>query len=98
MDQDGWTRRLTTGKAISLSMGGKRNYGDPGNDYVASLFMKNGQECNSWMSIIFPNLDYLMIPCVISVTTMGGDTNGIEQLEWEVKSDGKPTYIEYVAV
>ena len=35
-DQAGWTRRLTTGKSLGMTMGGKRNYGDEGNDYIAS--------------------------------------------------------------
>lgn len=97
MDQDGWVRRLTTSKSTSVSMGGKRNYGDTGNDYVAGLACKNGQDCNSWFSIIFPNLDQLIIPCVISVTSMGGESTAVDALEWEVQSDGKPTYIPYTS-
>lgn len=97
MDQEGWVRRLNTAKSLSVSMGGKRNYGDPGNDYVAKLALANGQDCNSWFSIIFPNLDQLIIPCVISVTSLGGDSTAVNALEWEVKSDGKPMYVPYEA-
>lgn len=97
MDQAGWVRRIMTSKSVSISMGGKRNRGDAGNDYVASKAYANGQDANSWMSIIFPNLDQLMIPGVISVTSMGGDSTAIDALEWEFQSDGQPTYIEYVA-
>lgn len=97
MDQNGWERNLTTAKGLSMSLGGKRNYGDPGNDYVAGLAFKNGQDCNTWVSIIFPNLDQLLIPAVISVTSLGGDSTAINALEWEVKSDGMPTYVEYIA-
>ena len=32
MDTEGWTRRLMTAKSISLSVTGKRNVGDTGND------------------------------------------------------------------
>lgn len=92
MDQAGWVRRLMTSKSLSISMGGKRNYGDPGNDYVAGLALKTGQTVNSWFSIIFPNLDQLVVPCVVNVTSLGGDSTAIETLEWEVQSDGKPTY------
>ncbi|MDO5402981.1 MAG: hypothetical protein Q4F11_06035 [Eubacteriales bacterium] len=95
MDQGGWVRRLMTSKSLGVSMGGKRNYGDAGNDYVASLFMKNGQACNSWFSIIFPNQDILIIPVVVNVTSLGGDSTAIDGLEWEVQSDGKPTYIAH---
>ena len=95
MDQGGWSRGLTTAKKISVSLGGKRNYGDPGNDYVAKVAFENGQKCNSWFSIIFPNLDQLIIPCIISVTDMGGDSTAVDALTWAVQSDGKPTYITY---
>lgn len=96
LDQAGWTRRLMTSKSMSISMGGKRNYGDAGNDYVAGLALANGQDCNSWMSIIFPNLDQLIVPVVINVSSLGGDSTAIDALEWEAQSDGQPTYIEHV--
>ena len=91
MDQAGWVRRLMTAKSLEISFGGKRNYGDEGNDYVASRFMKTG------VSIIFPNLDQLLVPAVINVTSLGGDATSIDALEWDAKSDGKPTYLEYEA-
>ena len=97
MDQEGWARNLMTSKSLSISMGGKRNYGDPGNDYVAGLFLKMGQDCNSAMKITFPNGDSLYIPCVINVTSVGGDSTSVEALEWEVVSDGKPEYVGYSA-
>lgn len=96
MDKDGWTRRLVTSKSLSFSFGGKRNYGDAGNDYVAGLAYANGQDCNSWLSIIFPNLDQLIVPVVINVTSLGGDSTAVDALEWEAQSDGTPTYIEHV--
>ena len=37
MDTEGWGRRLTTGKMFTISLSGKRNIGDSGNDYVAAL-------------------------------------------------------------
>lgn len=93
MEAEGWKRRLMTAKSISISMGGKRNYGDPGNDYVASLFMKNGQDCNSVFTVTFPNGDKLVMPCVINVTSLGGDATAADALEWEALSDGQPAYI-----
>ncbi len=94
MDAGGWKRRLMTAKSITISMGGKRNYGDPGNDYVASLFMQNGQACNSIFTVTFPNGDKLVMPCVISVTSLGGEATATGALEWEAQSDGIPSYIE----
>lgn len=98
MDTKGWVRRLMTAKSLSISMGGKRNYGDKGNDYVAGLAWKLGQDCNSAMKITFPNGDALIISCVINVTSMAGDSTAVDALEWEALSDGKPEYVEYQSV
>lgn len=95
MDTGGWQRALMTSKALNISMGGKRNYGDPGNDYVAGLAFKMGQDCNSAMKVTFPNGDTLYIPCVINTTSLGGESTAIEGLEWEAISDGKPQYVSY---
>lgn len=97
MDAGGWVRRLMTAKSLSISMGGKRNYGDPGNDYVASLAYKNGQDCNSIFTVTFPNGDKLVFDCVINTTSLGGDSTSVEALEWEALSDGRPVYTPYVA-
>lgn len=98
MDAEGWKRALMTSKGLTISMGGKRNYGDPGNDFVASCAWKNGQDCNSVMKITFPNQDVLYVPCVINTNSLGGDSTAIDSLEWEVTSDGKPEYVEYTSV
>lgn len=92
MDAEGWKRRLMTAKSLSISMGGKRNYGDPGNDYVAGLAFKIGNDCNSVFSINFPDGSKLVMDCIINVTSLGGDSTAVDALEWEVLSDGKPTY------
>lgn len=95
LDQHGWVRRLMTAKSFSLSMSGKRNYGDPGNDYVAGLSFKNGQNVNTVFELIFPNGDSLKFDCVINVTTpFGGDSTSPNSLEFEVLSDGEPIYTE----
>ena len=33
---EGWMRRMVTGKALTISLSGKRHIGDAGNDYVAN--------------------------------------------------------------
>lgn len=98
MDQKGWKRRLMTAKSLTISFGGKRNYGDAGNDYIAGLAIKSGQDVNSAVRIRFPNGDVMYIPCVINVTSIGGDSTAVNALEWEAQSDGKPTYVEYETV
>ena len=34
MEQEGWLKRMVTGKALTISLSGKRCIGDPGNDFV----------------------------------------------------------------
>ncbi len=91
-ESEGWVRRLKTGKGITISLNGKRNIGDAGNDYVAGLAFLSGQACNSELEWTFPNGDKVLIPCVINVTASGGDSTNVEPLEFECLSDGKPTF------
>lgn len=94
MDQEGWVRRLMTAKSITIGLNGKRNYGDPGNDYVAGLAYKNGVDCYAVLDVEFPNGDTLEMPCVVNVTACaGGDSTNVGSLEFECQSDGKPTYL-----
>ena len=92
MTSEGWVRRLKTGKGITISLNGKRNVGDAGNDYIAGLAFLSGQACNSELQWNFPNGDAVLIPCVINVTSAGGDSTNVEPLEFECLSDGKPTF------
>lgn len=93
LEAKGWQRALATAKAITISMSGKRNVGDPGNDYVASKAWVNGQACNSTYKITFPNGDTLTVPCVIQVKSIAGaDSTNVAPLEIDLVSDGKPTY------
>lgn len=95
MDTKGWVRRLMTGKGFSISLSGKRHEGDPGNDYVAGLALKTGTECSTTTAIEFPNGDQMVFDCVVNVTkNFGGDSTAVSGLEFELMSDGKPTYLE----
>ncbi len=94
MTTEGWVRRLKTGKGITISLSGKRHVGDVGNDYIAGLAWKSGQACNSTLKWTFPNGDAVTLPCVVNVTSIGGDSTNVESLEWECMSDGKPTFTE----
>ena len=92
MTTEGWVRRLKTGKGITISLNGKRNVGDAGNDYIAGLAWKSGQACNSQLEWTFPNGDKVLMDCIINVTSAGGDSTNVEPLEFECMSDGKPTF------
>lgn len=95
LEAKGWQRALATAKSITISMLGKRNIGDPGNDYVASKLLKNGQACNTSYKITFPNGDTLVVPSVIQVKSVAGaDSTNVAPLEVDLISDGKPEYTE----
>jgi hypothetical protein len=90
---EGWARRLMTSKSMSISVSGKRCAGDVGNDYVASLAYANGADACSVLTVVFPDGAELSMPCVVNVTSAGGGSaSDIGGLEFECKSDGKPTY------
>lgn len=94
LDQEGWARRLVTAKSISISLSGKRNYSDDGNNYIASLAYENGTGACTIMDAEFPNGSILKMNCIINVSTSdGGAANDVAALEFELMSDGKPQFI-----
>jgi len=93
MDTAGWIRRAVTGKGLTFSFSGKRHYGDAGNDYIASMILETGQACESQLQWVLPNGDIFEMDCIINLTTpAGGDSTNIDTLEFELLSDGLPTY------
>lgn len=93
LDQEGWARQANTGKKMSISLAGKRNYGDAGNDYIAGMMMKTGKDCETAFEWTLPDKAKLAGNCVISITSpAGGDSTAIDALEFEILIDGKPIY------
>lgn len=95
-ETEGWVRRLMTAKALTITVTGKRNIGDAGNDQVASMYNKNGRDAEAPFQWTFPDGSKLEIKeAVINVTNIGaGDSTGVGPLEFEVMSNGKPTFTE----
>lgn len=92
-DQEGWVRRLVTGKSLTISVSGKRNIGDAGNDYVAGLALKTGADSHTTVVWTFPSGATLTISCVINVTEWeSGDSTAVAPLAFDIMSDGMPTY------
>lgn len=91
---EGWTRRLMTAKSITISVNGKRNVGDDGNDFVAGKFMANGRSSEVYFEWTFPDGSKLVFTdAVLNVTNMGaGDSTAVAPLEFELMSNGEPTY------
>ncbi|QLY79181.1 phage tail tube protein [Clostridium intestinale] len=93
MTTAGWERALMTGKALSISLKGKRNVGDPGNDYVADTAWKDGLACSSIAQVKFPNGAKLDFDCIVDVKSVGGgDSTNVAPLEFDLVGDGKPDW------
>lgn len=92
-DTEGWIRRLMTSKSVTISVTGKRNIGDTGNDLVAGLLMQNGRATEKPFQWTFPDgTTVLFENAIINVTVCNaGDSTGVGPLEFEVMSNGKPT-------
>lgn len=93
MDTEGWIRRLMTGKGFSIDLSGKRNIGDKGNDYVASLLFSTGQTVETPFEWEFPSGAKVKFDCLVNVSNVGGgDSTNVGALEFTVMSNGKPTF------
>lgn len=93
MEAEGWKRRMVTGKALTITLSGKRCIGDKGNDYVADNAWGTGTGCDTKFEWEFPSGAKLAFDCVLNVTNPGsGDSTNVAALEFEVQSDGKPEY------
>lgn len=96
MTTEGWVRRLQTGKGFSISLNGKRNIGDAGNDYVASKMFATGRDVETKFEWTMPSGLKVEFDCVLNISSAGGDSTNVDVLEFEVMSNGKPTVTEPV--
>ena len=91
MESEGWTKRLLTSKSMTIGLNGKRNRGDTGNDYVAGLALLAGASVESVFEWTFPTGTKVTFPCIVNVSTLGGDSTAVDALEFEILTNGKPT-------
>ncbi|MGN0299230.1 MAG: phage tail tube protein [Lachnospiraceae bacterium] len=93
MDQEGWQRTLMTAKAIDITINGKRNVGDTGNDFVAGLAFENGRDAEGYFDWTFPDGTVVSwTAAVYDVTDFGGgDSTNVGPLNFTIHSNGKPT-------
>jgi len=98
MTSQGWVRRLTTGKSVSITLSGKRNVGDAGNDYLASLAWKTGQDTTTKFEWELPDGTKISYNAVVNITGLGGESTAVDALEAEFLSDGAITVIEPATV
>lgn len=92
METEGWRRRLMTAKSVTISVTGKRNVGDAGNDAVAALAFKNGRNVERDFQWTFPDGTVVKLAgAVINVKNIGaGESTAVGPLDFDVMSNGKP--------
>lgn len=93
-DQQGWLKRMVTGKSITITVSGKRCVGDEGNDTIAALAYKTGQAAQltsfEWN---FPGGSMILTNAVVNVTNLGGGpSRDVAPLEFQIMSNGKPSF------
>lgn len=93
-ETEGWVRRLMTAKGMKISVSGKRHIGDAGNDAVAALKSANGRAAERDFEWTFKDGSKVTLEsAVINVTNDGsGQSTAVAPLEFEVLSNGKPTF------
>lgn len=94
-DQKGWARRLMTAKSVTISVSGKRNVGDAGNDYIGGLAFKNGRDAEADFQWTFPDgTKVVFLGAVLNVKDFGaGDSTAVAPLSFDAMSNGKPIVI-----
>lgn len=90
--EGGWRRALLTSKGVTISVSGKRNVGDAGNDLVASKAFKNGRDAEEDFTITFKDGTQVTFEnAIISVTAYEfADSTNVAPLEFDVTSNGAP--------
>lgn len=93
-NQEGWLKRMVTGKSITITVTAKRCVGDEGNDAIAALAYKTGQAAQlasfEWH---FPGGTTTLTNAVVNVTNLGGGASrDVAPLEFQVMSNGKPSF------
>lgn len=97
-ESEGWKRRLMTAKSVTISVSGKRNVGDDGNDAIAGLAFKNGRNVERDFQWTFPDGTKIKFSdAIINVKNIGaGESTAVGPLEFDVMSNGKPEVTDAV--
>lgn len=92
-DMEGYYNHLVTGKDLTISIKGKRNVGDTGNDYIAGKTWETGQGANGYFDWTFPDGTVVAWEsAVYDVKNNGsGDSINVAPLEVDIIPNGKPT-------
>lgn len=89
-DTNGVTRRIVVLTDVKVTMSGKRNIGDTGNDYVANMAGKTGRDCEGFIGVTMPDGKVIDLTNAVYQTKnigTGAATDGAP-LEAEIYSNG----------
>ena len=89
---EGWKSALQTAKGMTISVTGKRDIGNAGNDFVAGKAFVNGQAAYGYFCWTLPDGTTVeWDKAVYSVTNISaGDSTAVGPLEFDIISNGKP--------
>lgn len=90
----GWQSALVTGKAVKITVKGKRCIGDAGNDLIASKLLLTGQDAYIGVRLTHPDgttLEWKEMACGVKNNGSGGKATDVGALEAELVGHGKPT-------
>jgi len=93
-DGDGYKSTEVTGAQTSYDFSGSRKYGDPAQDYVASIRGTLGTGRKTSLRVIAPNGDIEQAAVTITDITPGGSGKANDKADFEFKAnyDGAPTF------
>lgn len=92
LESAGWQEAFKTGTALKITCTGKRKLGDPGQDKVASLVGANGTDALKPTTWTLPDGTKYKFNGVYDVKNVGGgEGNGMDEIEFDVYCNGKPT-------
>lgn len=89
-ETNGVTRRIVVLTDVKVTMSGKRNIGDTGNDYVANMAGQTGRDCEGYIEVLMPDGKLIKLEnAVYQVKNIGtGAATDAAPLEAEVYSNG----------
>jgi hypothetical protein len=91
-DGEGFGSNDVTGIKASLTFSGNRLYGDPAQDFIASIAFEVGQKRKTRFRWTQPDGKQVTGNVTVSgIKTTGGDANAKSDFEFKVTFNGKPT-------
>ncbi|HIS39956.1 MAG TPA: Ig-like domain-containing protein [Candidatus Aphodovivens avistercoris] len=92
-DGEGVAESDVTGGQPVFSFSGHRKFGDPAQDYIASLFINYGPSRRTNFKWVIPNGGTFEGKCsVVNVQPQGGDPNAKGDFNFEVHMNGMPSF------